>query len=822
MPDTPDNEEELALLVDEYLEALRCGNAPSVEEFAEQHVKYAGELKELLKGLVEMESLSVSNHHSAALAAARYPESLGGYRLMERIGAGGMGTVFRAMQESLHREVAVKILSPAWNADERHCEAFENESRVIAGLHHTNIVEVFGAGQEGDYRYYVMSLVNGQGITPAAIRKAHPGVPYEVAVAKVGLQAAQALAYAHSCGVLHRDVKPGNLLLDADGVLRVGDFGLATILNNGEAAPLVTQSHDGTLRYMPPERLMKGENSFAGDQYSLGVTLYELVCNRPAFRESEPGKLIHRIVTEPLSSLRGEGELGAIINKSISFDPADRYASMADMADDLRRFLDGEPVKARPASWTRRYAMWLRRRPAVAVWSHAAALLVFLLFGSILWGYAGENKQRKQAERNAAIADTALQEIFASMADRDAGDDTLWRPTKADTQLLQQLMPYYEEIALMADNKGNKMAEACQTLAIIAQQTQDYATAEQYFSRALSLSPELSAAYFRNLNGLCSAMYEQKRRQEAEKLLKEAVAKADQVKDIEARLELIRSLQFLSQGSPFRMRWPPGAQRRPGMAGGEMRPPRPDRPGRPDRKHRIDRSERQSRRVYQEQAIALMNEILAQDPLQEKVQVRRIELLMSLQRPDMQRRLLDKEQTVEQLFDELLVKYPESTPIQRVYVQWVVRPFGKQELATLERAARFARALLADDPGSTEVLMLYLTVRERLASTLAAAGQEDRARREKEMTLGVVSLITMRSDYTPEMRERLAMLVSVQPQADAARDVQEEEISLLLDSLDEKRMKEVRERIKSMRARRPRANWGAPMPPRPRENTRKP
>ena len=819
MPDTPDKEEELALLVEEYLEVLRAGKAPALEEFVAAHPEHADDLNDLLKSMVDMEALSVSNHSSAAVSMARYPDTLGGYRLIERIGAGGMGTVFRAMQESLHREVAVKILSPAWNADSRHCEAFENESRVIAGLHHTNIVEVFGAGQEGDYRYYVMSLVNGQGITPSTIRKAHPGVPYEVAVAKVGLQAAQALAYAHSCGVLHRDVKPGNLLLDADGVLRVGDFGLATILNNGEAAPLVTQSHDGTLRYMPPERLMKGENSFAGDQYSLGVTLYELVCNRPAFRESEPGKLIHRIVTEPLSTLRGEGELGAIINKSISFDPADRYTSMADMADDLRRYLEGEPVKARPASWTRRYAMWLRRRPAVAVWSHAAALLVILLFGSILWGYAGENRQRRQAERNAAIADTALQEIFASMADRDAGDDTLWRPTKADTQLLQQLMPYYEELALMDDNKGNKMAEACQTLAIIALQTKDYATAEQYFSRALSLSPELTAAYFRNLNGLCSAMYEQKHRQEAEKLLKEAVAKADKVKDIEARLELIRSLQFLSQGSPFRMRWQPGAQRRPGMTGGERRP---SREGRPERPARSERPEPRSHRVYQEQAIALMNEILAQDPLQEKVQVRRMELLMSLQRPNMQRRLLGEEQTLEQLFDELLVKYPESTPIQRAYVQWVVRPFGKQELATLERAARFARALLADDPGSTEVLMLYLTVRERLASALSAAGQEDRARREKEMTLGVVSLITMRSDYTPEMRERLAMLVSVQPQADAARDVQEEEISLLLDSLDEKRMKEVRERIKSMRARRPRANWGAPMPPRPRENTRKP
>ena len=233
MPDTPDKEEELALLVEEYLEELRCGRAPALDSYVAEHPEHAEDLQDLLKGMADMEALSVSNHSAAVHASARYPESLGGYRLLERIGAGGMGTVFRALQESLNREVAIKILSPAWNADERHCEAFENESRVIAGLHHTNIVEVFGAGQEGDYRYYVMSLVNGQGIVPASIRKAYPGVPYEVAVAKVGLQAAQALAYAHSCGVLHRDVKPGNLLLDADGVLRVGDFGFSF----GDAKP---------------------------------------------------------------------------------------------------------------------------------------------------------------------------------------------------------------------------------------------------------------------------------------------------------------------------------------------------------------------------------------------------------------------------------------------------------------------------------------------------------------------------------------------------------------------------------------------------------
>lgn len=800
MPDTPDHEELLATLVEEYLAARRQGDAPGLDDFVAEHPECAGELRELLQGMEEMESLSVSTHNAAA-CPTRYPEALGGYRLLERIGAGGMGTVFRALQESLNREVAVKILSPAWNADSRHCEAFENESRVIAGLHHTNIVEVFGAGQEGDYRYYVMSLVQGEAISPSGIRKTFPGVPYEEAVARVGLQAAQALAYAHSCGVLHRDIKPGNLLLDTDGALRVGDFGLATVLNNGEMAPLVTQSHDGTLRYMPPERLMRGVNSFAGDQYSLGVTLYELLSMRPAFRESEPGNLIHRICNEPLIELRGEGELGAIVNKCISFEPSERYASMAELVADLRRFLNKEPVLARRASFLRRYAMWMRRRPAIAAWSHAAVLLVLLLFSSILWGYAAENRQRKLAERNASIADTALRQIFTSMADRDSGDNTLWQPSKADARLLQQLMPYYEEVTAMAEHKGAMMDEACQTLAIIALQTDDFATAEHYFARAMELCEPLSADYMRNLNGRCAALYELRRRPEAEALLKDAVAQADKLADVDARLELIRSLQMLSKGSPFRQRWQPGQQR------GKQRAARGDQTA-----DSRNRENRRVRRQYQEQSVEMMKALIQQTPADEKVQVRRVELLMSIQRPELQRQLLDEGQSVEALLQELLLRYPTNQMIRRSFVQWVVHPFGRRDVPTLERAARFARSLLADDPGNTELLMLYIAVRDRLSAALAAAGQEERARRENEMTLGVISLITTRADYTPEMRERLAMLVSMHPQARRDRSQQEAEISLLLESMDEKRMKEVRQRIKSMRARHPRPHRGGPHP----------
>lgn len=789
MPDSPDKEERLAELVEEYLEAMRKGEAPPLADFAAAHPEEADELRDLLKGMQEMESLSVTTH-GAAVHAGLYPESLGGYRLLERIGAGGMGTVFRALQESLNREVAVKILSPVWNADERHREAFENESRVIAALHHTNIVEVFGAGQEGDYRYYVMSLVQGQGVNASCIRKAFPGQPFEQAVARVGLQAAQALAYAHSCGVLHRDVKPGNLLLNADGVLRVGDFGLATVLNNGESAPLVTQTHDGTLRYMPPERLMKGENSYAGDQYSLGVTLYELLSNRPAFRESEPGKLIHRICNEPLKSLRGEGELGAIINKSISFDPEDRYASMADMAADLRRYLNGEPVLARPASWARRYVMWIRRRPAVAAWSHAAALLVVLLFGSIVWGYVGESRQRQLAERNAAIADSALQQIFASMANRDSGDNTLWQPSKADAQLLQQLMPYYEEIATLADTGGDEMSDACRTLAIIAQQTADYATAEQYFSRSLQLLSFGESDYIRSVNGLAASLYAQNRQAEAEVRLKELVARLDEIAEPESRLELVRSLQMLSTGSRYQRRWSPRRAR-------PARPARNRKGGEPLREEFRQRSE------YLKQAIALINELVEQMPDDETVQMRRVELLMQSQSRPLRKLLLPENGSVPQLLDELLARYPENHLFKRAFVQQCMQPRAKADVDMLERASRYTRSLLADNPGSSEVLMLYIAARDRFSAALAAAGNAERAARENEMTLGVLSLITSRADYTPEMRERLAMLVSMHPQADAARSQQEAEISLLLESHDEKRLEEVRKRMNQMRWRRP-------------------
>lgn len=796
MLDAAAKEERIAALVDEYLETYRRGEALPVEEFAVQHPECSADLLELLPMMVEMEGVSRTATRTARDVVTSYPETLGGYRLLERLGHGGMGTVFRAEHVALKREVAIKILFPSWSADERHCEAFEKESRVIAALHHTNIVEVFGAGHEGDFRYYVMSLVKGTGVSPAALRASYPGVEYARAVAQVGIQAAKALAYAHAQGVLHRDVKPGNLLLDAEGTLYVGDFGLATVLNRGEDAPLVTQSHDGTLRYMAPERLSRGENSYAGDQYALGLTLYELVTRKAAFREIEPGNLIHRICSEPLPLLHGEGELGAIINKSISFLPADRYENMDEMAADLQRFLNGEPVKARPASLMRRYAMWVKRRPAVALWSHAAAGLVLLLFASISWGYANENNQRRRAELNAQIADAALKRIFNGMLSTDSEGQEQLRVTRADTRLLRDLMPYYEQIASQAVDGGADMGSACCTLATIALQTGDADTAQQYFRRALEMLPEGSVEHARSVNGLALCLLaDRSKRGEARQLLR-SLTELKTVKKAEfgVRVEQVRALLMLSD------------------------------PSRGFRHHRHTptseewEERRQRRKNYLQQAVSLIAGLVEEQPDHEQSRIFQLMLLEQLPPGELRNVLAPHGEQFLTLLEDLLRRNPDSRAYRRIYVQHRLRYRGNQhreeaEMADTERAVEYAQSLLAESPSDSNLLLMFLAIRDRYALMLNKQGKDLEAMVFNEKTLGVLSLLTSRADFTPEMREQLVMLVSMHPTEDAARAQQEAEISLLLQSYDEQRMQELRSRIRRMRFRRPSRHQPQSLPP---------
>src|SRR5262245_53189583 len=237
MPDADDNL--VDDLAEEFARRWRAGEGPSVEEYAGRYPQWADEIRAVCGAVLMMEQLKPRRQDTAAAAPAGAlpPERVGDYRIVREIGRGGMGVVYEAVQESLGRHVALKVLPAHLLANEKLRSRFRREAQAAARLHHTNIVPVFGFGEEAGLCFYVMQLIPGRGLDEVLTDEGgrmtdetnHPSSfrlhPSEVA--HIGAQAADALAYAHSQGVLHRDIKPSNLLLDDRGQVWVTDFGVA-------------------------------------------------------------------------------------------------------------------------------------------------------------------------------------------------------------------------------------------------------------------------------------------------------------------------------------------------------------------------------------------------------------------------------------------------------------------------------------------------------------------------------------------------------------------------------------------------------------------
>lgn len=794
-------EELVATLAEEFLESVRGGERADVAAYAAAHPECEAELLEILPLMLDVEGVGRTAQPPAPVLA-HYPERLGDYHLLQRIGSGGMGTVFRARQESLHREVAVKILAPSWSSDLRITDAFENESRVLAGLRHTNIVEVFGAGHEGPYRYYVMGLVQGQGLSTGRLGAAFPGVPYEQAVARVGVQAANALAFAHAHGVIHRDIKPGNLLMGNDGVLLVSDFGLATILNAGESAPLVAQSQDGTVRYMAPERLKGEADTFAGDQYSLGLTLYELLTRQPVFREHEAGRLVQAICSDCLPPLRGYGELGAVVNKAVAFNPAERYESMQAMADDLQRVLDSVPVKARRASLWSRYRLWMRRRPAAALWCHVAAGLLLLLYATITIAYArvktalrSENVQRERAELNEQIADSTLQRIFAAMVSDSSAESDFLPPSRADVRLLQDIMPYYEQLAGQAESGGAKVTEACSILATIAYKTGDYAMAEQYFRRVVEGAKPGSYDFVVATCGLASSIFAQEkpeRYRDAARLIFSLEKQVPPTADFDTRLELVRALLVAARHVRRRGFGPPPA------------------PGGSKQQKRRDMAEvvLGSHGGITERAADMLARLLSEQPENVAARLLQVELLARGRSAKVQQLLAPAGETPLSLLEKLLAEQPDSEECKRAYVRLASMPQrGSGAHVQPALAANYAQELLATSAADSELIMLFLSARDLYARQLAAEGNTEAARSERERTLGILSFVTARNDFTPTMRDKLVHWVAMHDLHGDDAAQHEQELRTLLKDYDAERIQALRARLHRMR-RAPRQRPG--------------
>jgi WD40 repeat protein/predicted Ser/Thr protein kinase len=327
---------------------------------------------------------------------------LGDYELLEELGRGGMGVVYRARQRSLNRPVALKMLRDDALAGEDELRRFRNEAEAVAALDHPQIVPVYEVGRHGEHPYFSMRLVEGSSLA----RTLDSGSIQPMAAARLVAEAARAVHHAHQRGVLHRDLKPANILLDADGRPHITDFGLARRI---DAASDLTGTGQalGTPAYMSPEQA-EGRRGLttAVDVYGLGAVLYACQTGRAPFQGGSLAEILDGVrdrAPEPPSRLnRGvDRDLETICLKALEKDPRRRYESAAALADDLGRYLRGEPVLARRSGPAERLVKWARRRPALAglllLGAAASALLVAgLAVGNVLLA-------RKQAATERAL-----------------------------------------------------------------------------------------------------------------------------------------------------------------------------------------------------------------------------------------------------------------------------------------------------------------------------------------------------------------------------------------------------------------------------------
>jgi WD40 repeat protein/serine/threonine protein kinase/tetratricopeptide (TPR) repeat protein len=421
MSDSGAEQQLLNDLAEEFAERQRRGERPTLGEYTDRYPQLAGQIRELFPALVMLERVRPDTADATraydgppAGEGARL-ERLGDYRILREVGRGGMGIVYEAEQISLGRRVALKVLPAAALLDPKHLRRFEREARAAARLHHTNIVPVYGVGEDSGVHYYVMQFIPGRALDevlaelkrqrsdPPLARSASEGAlltpspaegppapsagsalsetgrGYWQSVARVGIQVGEALAYAAGQGILHRDVKPANLLLDGQGTVWVTDFGLAKAVADTDN---LTHTGDvvGTLRYLAPERF-RGPGDARSDVYALGLTLYELLTLRQAFPETDRNRLVEQVTRAappPPRRLNPEvpRDLETIVLKAIDRDPDRRYPSAAALADDLRRFVEDRPIRARRVSARERLWRWCRRNPVVAGLTALAALLL--------------------------------------------------------------------------------------------------------------------------------------------------------------------------------------------------------------------------------------------------------------------------------------------------------------------------------------------------------------------------------------------------------------------------------------------------------------
>jgi tetratricopeptide (TPR) repeat protein/tRNA A-37 threonylcarbamoyl transferase component Bud32 len=514
-------------IIASYLEAEETGQAPDQQELLRRHPDLAAPLAQFFANQEGFNRLAAPLRPlaSAALAATPPPgdtslpgnpedsltgagtasigRSFGDYELLQEIGRGGMGVVYKARQKGLGRLVALKMVRSTGPAAAADRQRFRNEAEMAAHLDHPQIVPIYEVGERDGQPYFSMKLIDGGSL---AGQLARFGADLRSA-ARLLAAVARAVHHAHQRGILHRDLKPGNILLDGAGQPHVTDFGLAkrvavdsSLTHSGELV--------GTPSYMAPEQTtgQRGAITTATDVYGLGAILYALLTGRPPFRGDTPLDTLNQVrrqEPEPpsRSNPRVDRDLETICLKCLEKDSQRRYGSAEALAEDLERWLVGEPIRARRSNAWERTVKWAKRRPALAgLMGISGAAAVALLVVSLLYNmWLKEERdnvrtQRDKARERFQLARNAVDEFYMQVSvSREMKAKGV---EKLRTKLLEMALEYYQRFAEEADDFDvqAERAVAYWRLGKLYRDTARSEKAEQAYHEALAIFQHLVAA----------------------------------------------------------------------------------------------------------------------------------------------------------------------------------------------------------------------------------------------------------------------------------------------------------------------------------------
>ncbi|HEY7426130.1 MAG TPA: serine/threonine-protein kinase, partial [Gemmataceae bacterium] len=403
-----------------YLAAVEAGRSPNRDALLRQHPEFSTELRDFFADHDRMRRatapvrapLSASDAQPPTGPEAAPPPGVirvryfGDYELLEELGRGGMGVVYKARQRSLNRLVAVKMILSAQFATSEEVERFRRETRAVAQLDHPGIVPLYEIGEHDGQRYFSMKWIDGNNLSQDMphFRGNHRAAAFLL------VKVARAVHAAHRHNILHRDLKPGNILLDTTKQPHVTDFGLAKRLD-GASSLSPAGAAVGTPGYMAPEQAAARTGGLfpAADIYSLGAILYEMLTGQPPFRAATPLETLLQVIeSEPPPprqlNPKIDRDLEIICLKCLDKRPQRRYTSAEKLAEDLENWVEGKPIQARRVNRAERAWLWCRRKPVLAALSATAALLLVLVAVAVPISVINDGR-RKEAERLKKEAD---------------------------------------------------------------------------------------------------------------------------------------------------------------------------------------------------------------------------------------------------------------------------------------------------------------------------------------------------------------------------------------------------------------------------------